>query len=75
MGSMNLCIVQWAHKQLCSYIGQGPKIPETQTQQVQMQTNQADAYLLSMTKVLTEFATSHKMALSEQAKKVMKGKP
>jgi hypothetical protein len=63
--------VQWAHKQLCSYVGQGPvKLVQPQ----QTQPSHADAYLQSMTKVLTEFATSHKTALSEQAKKSEEGK-
>jgi hypothetical protein len=64
---------QWAHKQLCSYVGQGPAKAVAQPPQ-QVQQNHATAYLQSMTQVLTEFATSHKAALSEQAKKSDEGK-
>jgi ABC-type antimicrobial peptide transport system ATPase subunit len=60
--------VQWAHKQLVSYVGQGPARATIQQQQ-QIVAQPSTAYLESMTKVLTEFATSHKTALSEQAKK------
>jgi hypothetical protein len=52
--------VHWAHKQLCSYVGQGPIKPATQLQQPQPL--QTDVYLRSVTQVLTEFATSHRAA-------------
>jgi hypothetical protein len=65
--------VQWAHKQLASYVGQGPARATTQQQQPNT-AQPSTSYLESMTKVLTEFATSHKTALSEQAKKSEEGR-
>lgn len=55
-------------QQLSSYVGQGPARAVVQ-QQPQQQTHQANAYIQSMTQVLTEFATTHRAVLSDQAKK------
>jgi hypothetical protein len=66
---------KWAHKQLTSYVGQGPVRAAAQPQlQLQQQAFQAEVYLNSVTQVFTEFASTQRTAWSEQAKKSEEGK-